>query len=501
MKLRRAALLLFIALAVVAATEWFVTGGRTTEEQAGVAPTARGVEGRALEEGGARVALAVEPEPTSAAETSLPAEEESSQVRQLRVRVLDGETGEPVHEAGVYLEPESPRMQPRGLRGLQSIGYAETAEDAARREPYFVDADEEFRQLGDGITDTDGVAIVELEEPVPWIRVRKGERFGMARCPAHSDSVTILIGPLEELEIEVVDASGRPAEGALVVELRHSRMEFTDRAGRVRVPVIATRRGDAAEKLDFLLPLADTQPARHVLGSGESPNGPLRFVLGECGTLELVATSDGAHIEGFDLEFRVRVHSREGEESGRTLDHWQSTLSGSVRLPHVSPGRKLGCWIVENAPFPELIFQRVQLDSTEPGRAVTVREIPVRRGLVRFRGIAVDESGSPLAKAWVNAETDAVVNGTLRPHYLVLDGGEANDAGEFDILEFWDDHGRLPDWEPGSSFEFEALCNKVSYLAVVRTPAWTWHKSVSRLRWLDFGTVVFRRAPPGWQRR
>lgn len=499
--MQRAALLLCVVLALVAALGWFVAKERVTRDPVAVAPVARGVEERDFEDGGARVAVAVEPEPTPAAEGALPAEEPPQQVRQLRVRVLDGETGEPVHEAGVYLEPESPRMQPRGLRGLGSIGYGETAEDFARREPYFVDADEEFRRLGDGITDSDGVAIVELEAPLPWIRVRKGARFGMSRCPARSDSVTILLGPLEQLEIEVVDASGRPAEGALVVELQHSRMEFTDRTGRVRVPVIATRRGDAAEKLDFLLPLADTQPPRHVIGSGESPNAPLRFVLGDCGTLELVATSDGARIEGFDLEFRVRIHSREGEESRIYLDHWQSTLSGSIRLPHVSPGRKLGCWIVENVPFPDLIFQRVQLDSTEPGRAVTVREIPLQRGLVRFRGIAVDESGSPLAKAWVNAETDAVVNGELRPNYLALDGGAANDAGEFDLLEFWDDHGRLADWKPGSSFDFEGLCNGVLYVATVRTPPWSCHASVSRLRWLDFGTVTFRRAPPGWQSR
>jgi hypothetical protein len=501
MTMRRGAVTLLVLLALVAAIGWFVKNERATRERVGVTPTKTIVAERALDEGGARVAVTPEPEPTPAAEGSLPADEQPSQVRQLRVRVLDGETGNPVHEAGVYLESESPRMMPYGLRRLESIGYAETAEDVARTEPYFADADEEFRQLGDGITDPDGVAVVELEEPVPWIRVRKGERFGMARCPQHSDSVTILLKPLEQLEIEVVDRSGRPAEGALVVELQHSHMEFTDRAGRLRVPVIATQRSDGAEKLDFLLPLADTQPPRHVLGSGDSPNGPLRFVLGECGTLELLATSDGTRIENFELEFRVRIHSREGEESGRTLDHWQSTLAGSIRLPHVSPGRKLSCGIIHLVPFSELVFPRVEFDSTEPGRAVTVREIPLQRGLVRFRGIAVDESGSPLAKAWVNAATDAVVNGQLRPNYLALDGGAANDAGKFDILEFWHDHGRLPDWEPGSSFEFEAICKSVSYLATVRTPPWTCHTSVSRLRWLDFGTVVFRRTPPGWQPR
>lgn len=501
MKLRHAALLLIPSLALVAALGWLLARKRVTREQVGVEPRPRIVAEHALDEGDSRVEVALEPEPDSVAEVSWPAQERPSQVRRLRVLVLDGATGEPAQESGVYLEPESPRMQPRGWRGLESIGYAETAEDAAWKEPHLVDADEEFRSFGDGITDSRGVAIVELVEPVPWILVRKGERFGMVRCPARSDSVTVHLWPLEQLEIEVVDRSGRPAEGALVVELQHSRMVFTDGAGRVRVPVIATSRGDAAEQLDFLLPLADTQPPRHVLASGESPTGPLRFVLGECSTLELVATSDGARIEGFDLEFRVRIDSREGEESRRTLDHWRSTPSGSIRIAHVSPGRTLHCKVIQSAPFPELVFPRVQLDSTEPGRAVTVREVPLQRGLVRFRGTAVDESGSPLARAWVNAATDAVVNGELRPSYLALDGGSANEAGKFDLLEFWDDHGRLADWEPGSSFEFEALCNGVLHVATVRTPPWGVHASVSRLRWLDFGTVVFRRTPPGTQAR
>jgi hypothetical protein len=224
-------------------------------------------------------------------------------------------------------------------------------------------------------------------------------------------------------------------------------------------------------------------------------------VLGECGTLELVATSDGVRIDAFDLEFRMDLNVPVGDDLETRVWFEQKSDTGSILIPHVSPGRMLNCKVFHSIPFSELVFPRVEFDSTEPGRAVTVREIPLQRGLVRFRGIAVDESGSPLAKAWVNAATDAVVNGQLRPNYLALDGGAANDAGKFDILEFWHDHGRLPDWEPGSSFEFEAICKSVSYLATVRTPPWTCHTSVSRLRWLDFGTVVFRRTPPGWQPR
>ncbi|MCY3003787.1 MAG: hypothetical protein NTV21_18475 [Planctomycetota bacterium] len=487
--MRPASRILLVLFVLIAALGWIASRESELGQPASIAPTGPRTLETPQPSSEARVAVEVGSEADVSDELSAEPKVRAVGARIVRVNVVDATTGAPVVGACVHAEWRSPRVESMHVLRLDEEGRPTSPGEG-------VEAEDAAQGCDGDLTDASGGVNVEVKDDRTWFRAHEGVRAGMARVPELLENATIQLRALAELEIEVVDRFGRPAVGALVVELEHSRLWPKDRTGRLKVPVIATGPSDEAEKLDFLLPLADSRPARHMVGTGELPTGVLRFVLDDCGTLELVASSDGVRIEGFELDFRVRLTSREGEESSRTLDLEQSTLSGSILIPHVSPGRRIACNVFHERPSCVLVFPRLEIDGTEPGRAFTAREIPLQRGLVRFRGVAVDESGSPLASALIWGETDSVMNGRLLQDDPVVYGVSVGPEGEFDTLESWDDHGRLPDWEPGRTFEFRARSQGARYVATMRAPHWTLHPSVSRLRWLDFGTIVFRRTDP-----
>jgi hypothetical protein len=472
--MRPASILLLMLLALVAALGWFVAKGERGAMEPAEPDVVAEVAARPVETAAAEASEVerIELEPEVAAEVELAPEVAAGALGPCRVRVVEARTSSPVAGASVFVIRASPLE--RMFRLSKDFVASEESSDCKRI----------------GVTDAEGIVVVEPHERGDWIWASEGGRFGAIGRPAEESERTLVLHVPERLELEVHDASGAPAAGVRVLELGELADFVTDATGRVTLPMAPLPIAGAEASLEFVLPLVGSTPRRHKVRVSSKPRSPLKFTLGPNGTLELVATANGRPlaVDGLSIRWGGLVPDTDGLE--RTWFWDEATTTGSVLVPHVGVGREL--W--GRAFHSSFEFARTELAPLERAGELAVRTIPFERGRVRFRGVAVDSNGVPLRELHIVVSTCGTRGGEpqTRPFKFA---GRASPTGAFDIVETWRDGAEQPDWEPGPSVEFEALSDELeSWVATMDTPVWTFDLGLSRARTLEFGTVVFRHA-------
>lgn len=476
--MRPASILLLVLLALALALGWFVARGERAEMEPAEPDVAQIADAPRAATATNRVER-VELEPALVVVTEEVPEPAPKEPGPCRVRVIDALTSLPVAGASVFLLAETPLA-----KLFQLSKDFDAPEDPSEA-------------LEVGLTDAEGIVVVEPGPPGDWIWASEGERVGAVARSIEAQERTLVLHVPEMLELEVHDAAGAPAAGARVLELGARADFLTDAAGRVALPLVPFPTEGSESTLDFVLPLVDTTPRRHTLQLGSKRRSPLKFTLGPSGTLELVATSNGrpVAVEGLSIRWGCLVPDGDGFEMTWLWE--EPTSTGSVLVPHVGVGREL--W--GRAFHRTLVFPRTELAPIERAGDVALRTIPLERGLVHFRGIAVDSNGAPMPGLHVVVGTHGTYTRDSQPARL-RSAGQTGPSGEFDVVEKWSEDVEHREWEPGATFDLDIFTDAFDVLTTtVETPPWTFDRGLAPARLLDFGTVVFRRTRAEPERR
>ena len=234
--------------------------------------------------------------------------------------------------------------------------------------------------------------------------------FGKTAIDPGTHEARIEMKRARTLDIDVVDAGGRPVPDVCIAFLAVARAEWdsmngawTDANGRVHVDCLDDRRWHENTTWRIGAAYGATQP-EFIDVDARNPPSSLRFVLGATGDVELSLTDANGHPLTIDAEYGLYVDaSRVDPPRGLDPDSWHSrfTRDGHAVFPHVAIDLPLDLhvWAL-GFEFDE------PKDLRAPSLPGETRRITLACESVRpiVRGRIVDSNDRPLSGAGVVAK-------------------------------------------------------------------------------------------------
>jgi hypothetical protein len=371
--------------------------------------------------------LAAKPAGPSASESaSLPAGEG------LEVIAVDRETEQPIGGARLaYLDLSRAEAKASGL--------------------WFRNCELDARVAASGrtyVADERGFARVPKPEHAAIVCATYGDRWGYAQIEESADPpVKVALSRDADIEVRVVDETGRPA-GGVTVALRHRwggdgfwdplRAVTAASDGRAvlrHAGFQLDQDGGFRRKLAVALAAVLAKPVEVAVDPDALPAEPIVLTLTATGECEVrVVDARGQPLtEPVDVSLRLQAP---GESPDKGIERWtfaglsQEQVRGTALFRHVEPGRDLvatvqrpGAQAQHHAfgPGPNVAGQRATL---------TVR---LGEGVAILSGRALDERGEPLRATTLRASTSCRVPGQRDAADEVFWDFETDGDGRFEI--------------------------------------------------------------------
>lgn len=299
-----------------------------------------------------------------------------------RIRVVDAASGAPVPDARIWLQREdAPCTSPTWRRAIQRSNDVEVT-------------------LRDGLgheLELDARGEVLVPRPARWLCVAaaRGALHGTATLQREDAECVIELEPCHALEVEVVDASGRPLEGAHVAFYRDELAEMQGTVtliagadGRISIPQLESavwmRSGGPPMRL-ALAGGAACEPESVTLALDALPAAPVRLEAAEHGSLVVQLTD--AHGKELALDGRCEVEllwdpALESSPTRRVGDLEEHLEDGRVAFECVGLGLSFDVLVRAEGHTGE---SRTVPGPTEPGQSVLV-QVPIGERFVGVRG-------------------------------------------------------------------------------------------------------------------
>lgn len=299
-----------------------------------------------------------------------------------RIRVVDATSGAPVPDARVWLQREdAPCTSPPWRRAIQRSNDVEVT-------------------LRDGLgheLELDARGEVLVPRPTRWLCVAaaRGALHGTATLQREDAECVIELEPYHALEVEVVDASGRPLEGAHVAfygdelaEIRGTVTLIAGADGRISIPRLESavwmRSGGPPMRL-ALAGGAACEPESVTLALDALPAAPVRLEAAEHGSLVVQLTD--AHGKELALDGRCEVEllwdpALELSPARRAGDLEEHLHDGRVVFECVGLGLSLDVFVAAEGHTGE---SRTVSGPRDPGESVLV-QVPIGEPFVGVRG-------------------------------------------------------------------------------------------------------------------
>jgi hypothetical protein len=428
--------------------------------------------------GGALATAATREERSSSGSASAPPNEPAA--RELVIEVVDAKSQAPVVGARVFVEREDVDPIAR-LAAEERVGFS-----GPSLAPL----------IGREFT-SDALGRVRLPSPPRASTIWAGleHRHGELEIEAGATSARIELVARRCVTVEVTDRAGRPvsdvAVGLLATELGEWNVVEqapTDVGGRVEIHSVDTFAANEAALLRLATPMVACTPEFAEFTAATLPDGVVRLVIEDTGTVELVA-SDAL---GTPIEMAVRLDLRVDDHSRVTLPFgigaherrfvWAS--DGVARFERVGVGLAL------------------RADGFADGFRFTERFFPGPRALdelVRIT-VPVDEVLPALRARLLDAEGNVLAN---RPYELSVEDPDVRDLTLYSEQGRTDEHGRLCEY--ASSAELNDAPHEVRVdlaepgtVAIRGRAAWSARTErrgvLSRIEY-DLGDIVCRSEP------